>query len=91
MVFDKKKKKAVALKYDPGKSPVPKVSAKGTGTIAEKIIEIARAAGVPVQEDKDLVEVLSRLNIDEEIPPEVYVVVAELLAFVYAMNGKIKR
>lgn len=90
MDSEKKKKKAVALKYDSGKSPVPRVAAKGVGIIAEKIIEIAEAAGVPVHQDRDLVEVLSRLNIEEEIPPEVYVVVAELLAFVYAMNGKIK-
>jgi len=62
--------------------------AKGAGTLAEKIIETAISNGIPVEKDSDLVEVLSRLNIEEKIPPDVYVVVAELLAFVYSLNRK---
>lgn len=81
-------KKAVALTYDKQKQDAPKVSAKGKGRVAEKIIEIARQHDVPVKDDPDLMTVLSTLDIDEEIPPEIYVAVAELLAFVYSMNGR---
>jgi flagellar biosynthesis protein len=84
----KHRKKAVALKYDPMKDRAPRVIAKGAGEVAEKIIAVAREHNVPVKDDSDLVEVLSRLEIAEEIPGDVYVVVAELLAFVYRMNGK---
>ena len=80
-------KKAVALRYDRGQDEAPKVTAKGQGRVAENIIEIAQAHGVPVKDDPDLVEVLSTLEIDQEIPPEIYVAVAELLAFVYSANS----
>lgn len=83
-----KSRKAAALRYKAGDDNAPRVTAKGTGLIAEKIVEMARKCGVPVKEDPDLIEVLSRLDLNEEIPPELYVVVAELLAFVYRMNGK---
>lgn len=83
-----KPKKAVALKYDPGTAGVPQVAAKGSGTVAEKIIATAKAHGIPIKDDPDLVEVLSKLELSEEIPVELYVVVAELLAFVYKLNGK---
>jgi flagellar biosynthesis protein len=79
-------KQAVALKYKPLENVAPKVTAKGSGQVAEKIIEIAKAHGVPIKDDPDLVEVLSKLDIDTEIPPSVYVAVAELLAFVYDIN-----
>ncbi|MBI9076813.1 MAG: EscU/YscU/HrcU family type III secretion system export apparatus switch protein [Desulfatibacillum sp.] len=79
-------KKAVALKYNALKDHAPRVTATGKGITAEKIIEAARKHGVPVQEDPDLVEVLSRLDLDAEIPAELYIVVAELLAFVYQAN-----
>jgi flagellar biosynthesis protein len=83
-----KSQKAVALQYRPSQDKAPKVTAKGSGQMAEKIIEMARAHGIPVKSDPDLVAVLSQLDIEVEIPPSVYVVVAELLAFVYALNGK---
>ena len=86
--MDKKQKKAVALTYRPGKDKAPKVTASGRGKVAERIIETAREYGIPVKDDPDLVEVLSKLDIEEEIPPGVYVVVAELLAFAYSVNGK---
>ena len=90
-VMKKKKiKKAVALRYDSDSASAPKITAKGEGHIAEKIIEIAEKHGIPVKDDPDLIEVLSRLDIKEEIPPEIYVAVAELLAFVYSMNSKKK-
>jgi flagellar biosynthesis protein len=79
-------KKAVALTYQPEKDTAPKVTAKGVGNVAEKIIEIARKHGIPVKDDPDLVEVLSKLDIKEDIPASVYVVVAELLAFAYSLN-----
>ena len=81
-------KKAVALQYRPEKNAAPKVSAKGSGRVAEKIIELAKPHGIPVKDDPDLIEVLSKLDIEEEIPPNVYIAVAELLAFVYSINRK---
>ncbi len=84
----KKMKKAVALRYEAGKDGAPKVTAKGQGAIAEKIIQIARDAGVPLKEHHDLVEVLSRLDINAEIPPETYVIVAEILSWVYKLNKR---
>jgi len=80
------KKKAVAMKYRPKIDDAPKVIAKGQGKVAEKIIEIARAHNLYIHNDPDLIEVLSRLDINEEIPPDLYVVFAELLAFVYSLN-----
>jgi flagellar biosynthesis protein len=81
--------KAVALRYKPLKGDnAPKVVAGGSGRLAEKIIELARENEIPVEKDPDLVEVLSRLDVDQEIPPDVYVAVAELLAFVYRLNRK---
>ena len=87
----KKKKKAVALRYRPGEDKAPKVSVKGEGKIAEKIIDLAREHGVPVKDDPDLVEVLSKLEIEESIPPSVYIIVAELLAFIYSVNNEMKK
>ena len=85
----KHRKKAVALRYDALKGDgVPRVTAKGAGPVAQKILDLAREHGVPVKEDPDLVEILSKLEIQEEIPPEIYVAVAELLAFIYSMNAR---
>lgn len=81
-------KKAVALKYDPIASGAPKVTAKGAGELANRIIQKALENGVPVKEDPDLVEVLAGLDLEAEVPPEVFMAVAELLAFVYSMNKK---
>ena len=81
-----KRMKAAALKYRPKIDSAPRVIAKGQGKVAEKIIEIAKAHHLHIQSDPDLIEVLSRLDINEEIPPHLYIVVAELLAFVYSLN-----
>ena len=81
-----KKKKAVAVKYRPKIDDAPKVIAKGQGKVAEKIIEIAREHQLHIHNDPDLIEVLSQLDINEEIPPDLYIVIAELLAFVYSLN-----
>lgn len=83
-----RRKKAIALKYDPAIDKAPKVVAKGAGKIAEQILEIAQQSGVPIHEDSDLVEVLSHLDIHQEIPPETYIVVAEILAWVYRLNAE---
>ena len=84
----KKRRKTVAIRYDEKKDHAPRVTAKGEGLLAERILELAKEAGVPIREDADLAEVLSRLDINEEIPPETYVIVAEILAWVYKLNQK---
>jgi flagellar biosynthesis protein len=81
-----KRKKAVALRYDKEKDAAPRVIGKGLGELAERIIAIAKEHNIPIHEDSDLVEILSRLNLHTEILPETYVVVAEILAFVYRTN-----
>jgi flagellar biosynthesis protein len=63
-------------------------AAKGRGYLAKRILEIARAHNVPVREDKNLVQVLSRLDLNKEIPPEVYRAVAEILTFVYQLTRR---
>jgi flagellar biosynthesis protein len=85
----KKKAKAVALKYEVEKDSAPRVVAKGRDFIAEKIIETAKAHNVPLYEDKNLVQVLEALDLETEIPPELYRAVAEVLAFIYRLNAKI--
>jgi len=81
---------AVALKYDIGKDPAPKVVAKGKGTIAEQIIKVAEAAGITIREDADLVEILEKLDLDTIIPLEAYAAVAEILNYIYKANAKLK-
>ena len=83
-----KVKQAVALAYDP-QDDAPTVIASGRGALAERIIEKAQEAAVPVHQDDKLADTLSRLDIGEMIPPELYEVVAEILVFVDAMD-KIK-
>jgi flagellar biosynthesis protein len=83
-------KKAVALQYSPDKE-APVVKAKGKGVIADKIIHLAQESGVPLQEDASLVEVLSQLDIDQQIPPELYQLVAEVLSFVYRTDQQARK
>ena len=82
--------KAVALKYERSKDAAPRVVAKGRGHVAESITALAREHHVPIVADRNLVEVLEALDINLEIPPELYRAVAEVLAFVYRINGKMK-
>lgn len=84
------RKKAAALRYDAKKESAPKVVAKGKGKIAEQIIQVARNNKVPIKDDPQLVEVLSTLDLYQEIPPELYRAVAEILAFVYRMTKKVQ-
>ncbi len=82
-----KKKKAVALKYEREKDNAPKVVAKGQGKIAERIIQKAKEHNIPIEENPELVEVLSKLDLYEEIPPKLYKAVAEILVFIYQQKG----
>ncbi|BAI81465.1 flagellar biosynthesis protein FlhB [Deferribacter desulfuricans SSM1] len=86
----KKTKKAAALKYDANKDKAPKLVAKGQGLIAEKIIEKAKEHGVFIKEDPDIVEILSTLDLFEEIPDKLYQAIANILVEVYKINNKIK-
>ncbi|MDE6964348.1 MAG: EscU/YscU/HrcU family type III secretion system export apparatus switch protein [Lachnospiraceae bacterium] len=83
-----KVKQAIALSYDPS-DDAPRVIASGKGALAERIIEKAKESEVPVHRDDKLADTLSRLEIGDAIPPELYEVVAEILVFVDAMD-KIK-
>jgi len=87
-----KLKQAIALEYNPS-DEAPRVIASGRGILAEKIIEKAQESNVPIHRDDKLADTLSRLDIGEMIPPELYEVVAEILVFVDSMDkikGKIK-
>jgi flagellar biosynthesis protein len=84
-------KKAVALSYEPLKDSAPRITAKGRGHIAEKIIRIAKENGVPIQSNVHLVEVLSQIDLYEEIPECVYQIVAEIFTFVYSLQHEAKR
>lgn len=77
----KRNKVSVAIQYNPGEQ-APKIIASGRGAIAEKIIEKAKEADVPLYEDSKLANTLSKLEIGDMIPPELYNVVAEILVFV---------
>ena len=90
MMADEKSKpvQAVALRYDKEVATAPRVTASGKGEIAEKIIAAAKEAGVDIVQDPDLLEVLGRVPIGEEIPPELFQAVAEILAFIYRINGR---
>lgn len=77
---------AVALKYD-GRG-APAVTASGQGVLAEEIIQLARESGVPLYEHPELVEILARLDLGEEIPETLYRVIAEILSFAFFIQGK---
>ena len=78
---EKKKNQAIAIQYNPDEV-APKILASGTGIIADKIIEKAKSSDVPLYEDNKLANTLSKLDIGEYIPPELYSIVAEILVFV---------
>jgi len=81
-----KTRRAAAVAYRPETDAAPRVTAAGRGPIAEKILETARAAGIPVREDPGLAEVLSHLDPGAAIPAETYRAVAEILAFLYRVD-----
>jgi len=77
---------AVALAYDPAGGGLPLVTAKGRGELARELIRLAVENNIPIKYDPDLIQVLSTLDIGQAIPEEVYVAVAEILAFIYWVN-----
>ncbi len=83
-----KPKQAIAISYDPDSDKAPRVVASGRGLIAENIIALARQSDVPIHEDTVLTQALLQVDIEEAIPPDLYAVVAQLLAFVYRLREK---
>jgi flagellar biosynthesis protein len=83
--------KAVALKYRADEDRAPKVVAKGEGYIAQAIKAAALKHGVPVRRDDDLIELLAQVDIDREIPAELYAAVAEVLSWIYRANDAMKK
>ena len=77
---------AIALKWNPALDATPSVSATGSGVLADEIIRIAREHDIPIREDRDLVQILSLLDIGEAIPAEIHTAIAEILAFIYWTN-----
>jgi len=82
---------AVALKYDMERDSAPRVVAKGRGHVAENIMAAAQKNAVPVYQNKTLVNMLMALEIDREIPPELYRTIAEVMAYVYRIDKKAKK
>lgn len=83
---DAAKRQAVALKYDMQQDVAPRVIAKGRGHVAEHILATAQKNSIPVYQNKTLVNMLMALEIDREIPPELYKAIAEVMAYVYKMD-----
>jgi flagellar biosynthesis protein len=89
--MNKKRKKAAALKYNQLLDKAPKLIAKGQGNVAEEIIKRAKEYNIYIKEDSDLIEVLYALDINEEIPESLYMVIAKLLTELYELNKKYKK
>jgi flagellar biosynthesis protein len=80
------RRRAVALRYDTAAGGAPRVVATGSGEVAKRIVELAQAAGVPVHDEPALAEALARLELDADIPPELYAAVAEVLIWAYGLE-----
>lgn len=78
--------KAVALEYDEKEDYAPRVTAQGTGETAKNIIKIAQENGIPIQKDEDLVNMLSQIELNREIPIELYQAVSEVFSFIYSLS-----
>ncbi len=83
------RRRAVALRYDANREDAPRIVAKGRGLLAERIIEVARENGIFVHEDPNLVSLLAELEVDTHVPEQLYRAVAEVLAFVYRLDGRL--
>jgi flagellar biosynthesis protein len=83
------RKRAIALRYEVDKDAAPVVIAKGQGLLAERILELARANGIHIQEDPDLTALLAQVEVNAAIPAELYAAVAQILAFVYRLNNRL--
>jgi flagellar biosynthesis protein len=81
-------KKAIAMRYDPEKENAPRIIAKGKGASAENIIKIAELHNLPIHKDEDLVELLSKVEIDKEIPEKLYLAVVEVFSFIYKVTNR---
>jgi flagellar biosynthesis protein len=81
-------RRAAALRYDKGQAGAPKVVAAGAGLIADRIVAIAREQGLPIREDPALAEALARLELEQEIPSDLFVAVAEVLVWAYGLEPK---
>ncbi len=79
---------AISLQYDAKEMLAPKVTAKGTGFVAEQIIKIAKEHNIPLQSDKQLVDLLSQVEIDSQIPEVLYEAIAQVLIFAYQLSDK---
>ncbi|OEF98577.1 EscU/YscU/HrcU family type III secretion system export apparatus switch protein [Desulfuribacillus alkaliarsenatis] len=90
MKKDRKIAKAAAIQYNPDNHKAPVVIATGTGTQAERILELAKEHNIPLQEDTVLIEALMKLDIGEEVPVELYQVVAEVLVYIRKLNQQAK-
>jgi flagellar biosynthesis protein len=88
MSVETKKQLAIALHYD--RSGAPRVVAKGRGSIGEKIIEVAKAHDIPIEENELLAGALSNVELGDEIPAELYKAVAEVLIFVLRLSGRLR-
>ncbi len=80
---------AVALVYQPGGDEAPRVVAKGKKALARRIIEIARENGIAIERDADLAQLLSAVDLDREIPAGAFAAVAEILGYLYRVNGRV--
>ncbi|HHW61665.1 MAG TPA: flagellar biosynthesis protein FlhB [Syntrophomonadaceae bacterium] len=88
MTEKRERAQAVALRYNPEQDTAPLITAKGQGYLAERIEQIARESGVPIRQDEEMAEYLMALDLYTQIPPELYTVVAEILAHIYAMDQR---
>ena len=86
MKQNRTKNSAISLKYNGDSNRAPRVTAKGQGWVAEKIIAMAQQQNIPIKKDKYLVELLEKIDVGREIPESLYKLVAELLAWVYQLN-----
>ena len=77
------RKKAVALHYDADADHAPRITATGTGSVAERILEAALENGIPIREDPDLAGALAGLDLWQTVPPELYAIIAEVFAWAY--------
>lgn len=82
--------RAIALRYNQATESSPRVVAKGQGHLAERILALARENNIPIRQDSDLVELLAQIELNQEIPPELYTAVAELLSWIYRANATLK-
>ena len=86
MENEKKVLKAAALKYNIQEDNAPKMVAKGSGELARNIIKIAKENNIPIKKDEDLVELLTKLDVNQQIPNNMYKAVAQIFAFIYDLS-----